>query len=70
MADAKKCDRCGAFYMENKVERFDEFNNKCHPAQIKVIGDNGGVISIKDLCDDCGNDFVRFMARLSAGGEI
>lgn len=62
MADAKKCDRCGAFYTENIIEVGDEFANICHPAKIKVIGDNGGLVRTLDLCDNCQIMLAEFLS--------
>lgn len=69
MADAKKCDRCGKFYTENTVQTCDEFGNKCNVVKIKVIGDNGGIISHNDLCDDCVWKFDYFMNKMIKKGD-
>lgn len=61
MANAKKCDRCGAYYMGNFFPLKDEFDNECNAAKIKLIGDNRGVIEEYDLCNHCVAEFIHFM---------
>ena len=58
MACAKKCDRCGNYYDENKHERF------IFGYRVKKItlGTNDKMLYRDfDLCDDCFDAFYKFM---------
>lgn len=63
MADAKKCDRCGTFYMRNNVAVYDEHGNLCYAARIKLIGSNGGLVRTIDLCDECHEKMSEFLLQ-------
>ena len=53
MADAKKCDRCGAYYMAGK----GRYGKK----RIRVPGNTD---SYYDLCENCQDDLDKFMDSL------
>ena len=58
MADAKKCDRCGKYYMDGeKRYTVDSF----HVGYIKLMSVNGNHIDTYDLCDDCVKKLMRYM---------
>lgn len=63
MADAKKCDRCGEFYMRNSIEVRDKDNCICYAARIKLIGSNGGLVRTIDLCDECHEKMSDFLLQ-------
>ena len=57
MANAKKCDRCGDFYLDKKVSRAGYYSRG-----ITFVGISGHTIgSIVDLCDDCQKKLARFL---------
>lgn len=67
MANAKKCDRCGAYYDKN-----EKFKLKKTPADIKdgimftgLNGYNGAQI---DLCDDCIEKLDIFLSGVELAG--
>lgn len=61
MANARKCDRCGAFYTDNKVKSIDG-------KYITRIGLLNDAIIVKrfDFCDECLNEFDKFMNEPNA----
>lgn len=50
MSNAKKCDRCGAFYEEKHQMFF-------------VIENNGITIKMKDLCDKCEKELIDWVEK-------
>ena len=55
MADAKKCDRCGKFFVEDD---FDEFPNM-YVAKVENI--TCKEVKIQDLCPSCSEALDHFM---------
>lgn len=51
MANAYKCDRCGAFYEGSTSRRKWNIAKDNHPY---------GLLHL-DICDDCYSEFVKFM---------
>lgn len=66
--DAKKCDRCGKFYVrkERKVDNaVDIFNKKVYKVEL-TYRDVGSDCSIAvDLCPYCMNDLKNFFEQPS-----
>lgn len=54
MANAKKCDRCGAYYTESEYSMTIRIVGGCH---LSAVFDNNGV----DLCTRCVSDFADFV---------
>lgn len=61
MAEAKKCDRCGEFYIPHCHDQNDFEFNVCERTQ---FGENGHAFLVhqKDLCDRCHADLIGFMS--------
>lgn len=53
MANAKKCDRCGAFYLGNELFPRTVYDTKTVVSGISYITENHRFIDSIDLCDDC-----------------
>ena len=51
MANAYKCDRCGALYESSTSRKKWNIAKDCHPY---------GLLHL-DICDDCYSEFVKFM---------
>ena len=51
MATARKCDRCGKYYDENKKYRYDLTMGTVIGLRFETI--NGDKSSRIDLCDEC-----------------
>lgn len=63
MADAKKCDRCGNYYDENKIKPRD-LDNRSVMARLKTFAHTPNMSytdEIFDLCDECWEKFYSFM---------
>lgn len=62
MADAKKCDRCGEFYIQkdNKFKIDDEF-----PVELHLTSRSGWNIKEYDLCDKCWEELMDFLDNCS-----
>ena len=62
MANAKKCDRCGEFYISGEImfRIDDEF-----PAELYITGRSGLNIKNYDLCDKCWKEFMDFLDNCS-----
>lgn len=67
MADAKKCDRCGNFYIEK--DKQSEING-LRVGYIKLYRSNGDYIKKYDLCDDCVTALLEFMKKRKSLEEI
>lgn len=63
MAKANKCDRCGAFYMEN--DRFPKYvyNSKTALDGVCFTTKNGHCVEYVDLCDDCIEKLKSFLSN-------
>ena len=63
MADAKKCDRCGRFYVE-KEKAFRYQDHIIHKVTTRYEqGLNCFNVACWDLCDTCAESFINFMER-------
>ena len=61
MADAKKCDRCGKYYMDGeKRYTVDSFPVGC----IKLMSVSEDCIDYYDLCDDCVKKLMVFLDNI------
>lgn len=62
MANAKKCDRCGKFYIQNdnKFEIDGEV-----PTNLNIFGRSGWNIKEYDLCDKCWEELMDFLDNCS-----
>lgn len=60
MANAKKCDRCGKFYLFNK-EFLVDHHGDCYIGGITTMTTGGFHHQNYDLCDDCLKDFNEFI---------
>ena len=61
MAEAKQCDRCGAFYVKNKT-----------PVKLMVIDwpkSNSVCLEKFDLCDNCHAELEHFMKEKKKNGK-
>lgn len=67
MADAKKCDRCGNFYIEK--DKQSEING-LRVDYIKLYRSDGYCIKKYDLCDDCVTALLEFMKKRKSLEEI
>ena len=59
MADAKMCDRCGAFYVKNKT-----------PVKLMLVDwqkSSSAYLDKFDLCDNCHADLEHFMKEKNDG---
>lgn len=64
--DAKKCDRCGKFYVrkELKVDNaVDIFGKKVFQVELTYRGTNHDGTMIVDLCPYCMNDLKNFFEQ-------
>lgn len=59
MANAKKCDRCGAFYVAAKIDR---------RIAIDVLKDHTWYII--DICDNCYKELQKFIGFDKADEEV
>lgn len=50
MANAKRCDRCGGFYVDSE-KKFEWATYTVD--RINIMTMSGGVIGSYDLCDEC-----------------
>lgn len=63
MAEARKCDRCRVFYLENEEYHIERPSVKGHKV-FKLITEGrelGDFINKYDLCPECANKFFDFM---------
>lgn len=67
MADAKKCDRCGRFYIEKdkvKLVNHPKFILKDRAISWINVYDRGdNVVGSFDLCDDCAKKLYHFLCN-------
>lgn len=62
MANAKKCDRCGAYYDKNEYKMTSPSGQIIHsPTYITVHCMNDAYRGYCDLCDVCWDDFNKFI---------
>lgn len=66
--DAKKCDRCGKFYTEEK-HTVDIFDKKIYLVKLIYRGDNCNHAIDLDLCPYCMNDLKNFFEQSSVVTE-
>lgn len=59
MANAKKCDRCGSYYDHNVRVRAPKGG---FLGAIETLTSNMNDIKCYDLCDNCAEDLMRFIA--------
>lgn len=59
MATARKCDRCGKYYDENKKYRYDLDMGTVIGLRFETI--NGNNSSRIDLCDECLGKIKEFL---------
>lgn len=62
--DAKKCDRCGAFYIRKELKKknaVDIFDKPVFGIQLIYRGTGCNYELYVDLCPDCMNDLKIFM---------
>ncbi len=59
--DAKKCDRCGKFYLtsENIVKR--PCYNDLKMFGVRTVDENWNRLKTYELCVDCSNKFIIWM---------
>lgn len=60
MADAKRCDRCGTYYVE-KEKKYKVGRDIL--ASIKFVSSQNTWIKYFDLCDECAKKLVQFMKQ-------
>ena len=60
MASAKKCDRCGKYYDNNKSTLRGYPGTLCGVTFVRSVG-QPRCIGEKDLCDECIAKLIRFM---------
>lgn len=60
MANAKKCDRCGKFYVENTRFPVDQHGDY-YIGGVMTMTTSGFHYKNYDLCDDCLKDFNEFI---------
>lgn len=64
MADAKKCDRCGKFYVDKEKKfRINSNGNKGIPSWIKIINIEDTCITHFELCEQCMKDLWRWLCN-------
>ncbi len=66
--DAKKCDRCGKFYVrEDSLVDYgvDIFDEKIFQIKLMYRGDNCICANALDLCPQCMNDLKNFFEHPS-----
>lgn len=54
MADAKKCDRCGKFFVEDDLD-------ESHDLHVCELVNRYGDVKFKDLCPSCSKALEHFM---------
>lgn len=59
MATARKCDRCGKYYDENKKYRYDLGIGTVIGLRFETL--NGNISSRIDLCDECLGKIKEFL---------
>lgn len=60
MANAKKCDRCGKFYVFNTKFPADQHGD-IYIESVMTMTTGGYHYKNYDLCDDCIEDFKKFI---------
>lgn len=67
MAAAKKCDRCGNYYEENKNQLGKRYgdNDRKTLRRLEVIVSCGHEEKSIDLCDECWKKFYKWMEDAS-----
>lgn len=61
MANAKKCDRCGAYYDNNTEHTRTVANEKRHYSGMCMLTDAGHRLDSRDLCDTCITELKLFI---------
>lgn len=61
MANAKKCDRCGAYYDCNSEYSRMIANEKVYYSGVALVTTGGHRVDIRDFCDSCMADFKKFL---------
>ena len=63
MANAFKCDRCGAFYEKNNRKWNIKIGGKSSyiVSGVRIFYEYGNNLTIYDLCDDCIARLERFL---------
>ena len=56
---AKRCDRCGKFYIENKNKYREKYNGD--PVSCIILGTCTNRYMSYDLCDECVNELMHFL---------
>lgn len=67
MANAKKCDRCGAYYEKNQKFRLGKTSLDIKDG-IMFTGANGSYTDQIDLCDDCIEKLDIFLNGVELAG--
>lgn len=61
MANAKQCDRCGNFYLNNTLHPTNGRRRECFVTGVATLSRDSSANKYIDLCDDCISDFWAFM---------
>ena len=61
MAKAHKCDRCGNYYEKNNNRLIPNGFSKATMAAIMPLTISNDHGRRYDLCDDCANEFMKFI---------
>lgn len=60
----KRCDRCGKTYDKNSIyELHPRIGIKETTLGLGIVTDSGACKKRYDLCDDCSNDFRKWMEK-------
>lgn len=60
--DAKKCDRCGQFYIKNKKFKHSSIGENVYISGVNIIGnDDEAIIESYDLCDKCLKKLMKLL---------
>jgi len=66
--NAKKCDRCGAYYMEKEQGAFDFIIKDLHETVAGISGQRPRamemILKVVDLCPSCTKDLRRWWSRI------
>lgn len=69
MANAKKCDRCGAYYEKNESMKVSHNGVKTVIDSVCTYTKTGYIYKDYDLCDNCVNDFINFICGAALASE-
>ena len=61
MANAKKCDRCGAYYDSNCMHQRYNSAQAQYYSGMCMLTTLGNHLDIRDLCDECITDLKIFL---------